>query len=176
MVSRGLGYSIKAHMPPSWAARIDIWSFTVERCLEKPIWGWGYEAARLFEPDIPEHPHNMSMQAWLELGIPGLVLLALLWGAIFWLMMSRSDGLERKKAHRDRLTEIGTPGQAVETMGLEERVRPYFIATVTVLFIINSVSYGMWRLWLYCAGALAAALLLLIVRAIKEDIRLHNLL
>ena len=66
--------------------REQIWRFAAERALEKPIFGWGLEATRampnmgeesLRGPDgkvLPNHPHNVPLQLWLDLGIPGLAL------------------------------------------------------------------------------------------------------
>ena len=66
--------------------REQIWRFGAERILEKPVLGWGF-AASYNLPDMGEvslrttakkvisnHPHNVFLQLWLELGIPGVLL------------------------------------------------------------------------------------------------------
>ena len=65
-----------------------IWSFAGERIAERPLAGWGLDAARGIpggkdpirpgETWLPLHPHNAPLQVWLELGVPGAVLFALL--------------------------------------------------------------------------------------------------
>jgi O-antigen ligase len=70
--------------------RLLIWSFTGDRVAEHPLAGWGLDASRAIpggeelirtdESWMPLHPHNAALQVWLELGVPGAVLLALLAG------------------------------------------------------------------------------------------------
>jgi len=67
-------------------ARVQIWNFTAERILERPLFGWGLDAADVMpnfgevsqlpwqEQIIPNHPHNGALQLWLELGLVGLLL------------------------------------------------------------------------------------------------------
>jgi O-antigen ligase len=72
--------------PRDVEVREQIWRFGAERILEKPILGWGF-AASYNLPDtgevslrhtskkvISNHPHNVFLQVWLELGIPGMLL------------------------------------------------------------------------------------------------------
>jgi len=93
-------------LPPSAAHRLLIWDFTITRIAERPLLGWGMEASRSVpghrdSPDaallqrfgltgtslaawiprsqlLPLHPHNGALQLWLELGLPGAMLAALL--------------------------------------------------------------------------------------------------
>lgn len=65
----------------SWAARLDIWSFTAEQTLEHPVIGWGLDASRAFQPFML-HPHSAPLQVWLELGLVGAALFAGAWFAI----------------------------------------------------------------------------------------------
>jgi O-antigen ligase len=87
--------------------RVVIWRFTIDRWVEHPIWGWGIDASRvipggnestvivvgtqnLHYQNLPLHPHNGPLQMWLELGLPGALLLAaLLWTATTSLLVSR---------------------------------------------------------------------------------------
>jgi hypothetical protein len=72
--------------PRELVVREQIWRFAAERALEKPIFGWGLEATRAI-PNYGEttllakggrilsnHPHNVPLQLWMELGLPGLAL------------------------------------------------------------------------------------------------------
>ncbi|WP_149535582.1 O-antigen ligase family protein [Siccirubricoccus phaeus] len=95
-----------AGWPPSAAHRLLIWDFVGTRIAEKPLLGWGMEASRNIPghrdsapPEVlerfglttshaatwihraellPLHPHNGALQLRLELGIPGVLLAALL--------------------------------------------------------------------------------------------------
>jgi O-antigen ligase len=97
-------------LAPSAAHRLLIWDFVGNRIAEHPLRGWGMEASRqipgakgppaaeqmarfgLDGPASPEwlrgaellplHPHNLALQLWLELGLPG----ALLGAALAWLL------------------------------------------------------------------------------------------
>jgi len=66
------------HMGTSWAARLDLWAFAAEQTLQHPIFGWGLDASRAFQPFML-HPHSAPLQVWLELGLVGAVLLAVVW-------------------------------------------------------------------------------------------------
>lgn len=89
------------HLKSSISHRLLIWSFVGDRIAEKPLFGWGLDASRAIpggkalirpgQPWLPLHPHNVPLQFWLELGIPGVVLsslvIARLWcalGALRW--------------------------------------------------------------------------------------------
>jgi O-antigen ligase len=93
-------------LPASAAHRLMIWDFTATRIAERPLSGWGMEASRaipghdlpagearlarfgLTHPGVepwlaqaqmlPLHPHNGALQLWLELGLPGAALGALM--------------------------------------------------------------------------------------------------
>lgn len=78
-----------AAMAQSHRHRVEIWSFALERIAERPLFGWGFDAARhvLGTPDgtgmfaaapMSLHAHNITLQVWLELGIGGVVLVAAL--------------------------------------------------------------------------------------------------
>ena len=68
--------------------RLLIWSFVGERIAERPLLGWGLDASRAIPGGkeeirpgltrLPLHPHNAALQVWLELGMPGALLAALL--------------------------------------------------------------------------------------------------
>ncbi|MGA9658174.1 MAG: O-antigen ligase family protein [Asticcacaulis sp.] len=174
VMRNGMAERLKTDILPSWAARIDIWSFAVERSLEKPFWGWGYEASRQFDPIIPNHPHNMSLQAWLELGIPGLLLVGGIWLCLFWVMGAQADdGPEEIRPGTDLRALDDAPAPFVET-GLGARFRPYLMAQATAYLIICMISYGLWRAWFYVLGAFAVMTAILAMKAATETLRLRN--
>ncbi|HXZ00900.1 MAG TPA: O-antigen ligase family protein [Stellaceae bacterium] len=85
-------------LPSSAIHRLAIWRFTADAIAERPLFGWGMDAARAvpggktpvdrFFPEVtiapfaevlPLHPHDAALQWRLELGLPGTLLaLALL--------------------------------------------------------------------------------------------------
>lgn len=78
LASGGLFEWASGRVGASWAARLDLWSFTAEQALRHPIFGWGLDASRAFQPFML-HPHSAALQVWLELGLVGAVLLAVIW-------------------------------------------------------------------------------------------------
>jgi hypothetical protein len=173
LMQGGLAQKIKTDLLPSWAARIDIWSFAVSRALEKPIWGWGYEASRQFDPIIPNHPHDMALQAWLELGIPGLVLLGAFWFWLYWNMSIRGE-VSEDIAPSVGLHALDAKVNAAPTEGnLAVRFRPYLMAQATCFLVIGTISYGLWRAWFYCLGAFAVMATILAIKAARESIKLR---
>ena len=101
----------------SAAHRLLIWSFVGDRIAEHPLAGWGLNSSRAIpggkdpiEPGaswLPLHPHNAPLQLWLELGVPGAVLLALL-AAYAWLALARAEWPRRfgrggRRQSRDRV-------------------------------------------------------------------------
>ena len=130
----------------SAAHRLLIWSFVGDHIAEHPLRGWGLEASRAIpggsEPIrtdqtwLPLHPHNAPLQVWLELGVPGAVLFALL-GGWFWL-----------------------------AVGSIEWPRLYAAAAcgaLTAAFVASTATYGVWQEW--WEGTLSVALFLILVMA-----------
>ena len=100
------------------AQRVQIWGFTAERILERPLFGWGFDAARNmpnfgFEPltghaaAIPLHPHNGALQILLELGYLGAAIAALFLGRLV-LALSRAP----------RITELCGLGMFMAGLGV----------------------------------------------------------
>jgi len=125
-VARSLGLHVEA--PASWAQRMDYWSHAVDFIAEHPLRGWGLDASRAFSPAIQLHPHNGSLQLWLELGAPGAIL-----AALFWLFLLRRLSRERP----DLATAAGA-------------------ASATAYLVFAAVNFGVWQEWWLALGALAA--------------------
>lgn len=132
--------------------RLGIWRFTAERIAERPLLGWGMDAARELpgakaslavimpkaelDPGalaLPLHPHNAALQWRVELGLPGTVLClaALLW--ILWRV-----GWRAPLAPAQRAAALGLAGAAL---------------------VIAMLSYGFWQSWWQSCLWLVAALL-----------------
>jgi O-antigen ligase len=139
-------------MPKNGRARVHIWNFAAERIAERPVFGWGFDAARSM-PDfgqqpyseelgdtIPLHPHNAALQVWLELGAVGVALVL----APLILALSRTDRLPPL----DRVFAQAT-----------------FAGTLTVALI----GYGIWQNQWLCTIFAAAAVMLLARPAPASD-------
>jgi len=145
-------------LPSTMVHRAYIWDFTAQRIMERPILGWGLDSSRVIPgggamvTDInpalshdvyglmelmPLHPHNAPLQLWLELGLPGAMLFAVVTGAL--------------------LVAIG--------LRIRDRLATATAATVLVVAIaLSSFSYGIWQTWWLAALWLVAALTAMLMR------------
>ena len=124
--------SLKPRLPESWADRVVIWTFASKAMSQKPVFGWGLDSSRTFgDANIPLHPHDGPLQLWLELGVPGAVLGAFIWGFVFW---------QFAKAARTQ-RQFAAAG----------------CATGTICLVIGAFSFGLWQEWWICLMALAFA-------------------
>jgi len=161
--------ALQQHVPPSWAARLEIWSYAANRALEKPMLGWGYEASREFMPIIPIHPHNMSLQAWLELGLPGLLLLAAFWFAVFWGLAPQNAEVYDAPGEKALYSLDGAYDTGLfAAPPAEQMARPYMLAAASAYFLLNAVSYGMWKGWLIGVGALTMMAGIVVIRGVQS--------
>jgi O-antigen ligase len=86
------------------------------------------------------HPHNAALQVWLELGVPGAALFALL-AAIVWRALAR----------------VGWPPLFGAAAG----------ASLTIAFLCCFATYGIWQEW--WLGTLSFSLFLVLVMARATD-------
>ncbi len=110
--------------------RVLIWSFAGDRIAERPLLGWGLDSSRAIhggldpiragESWMPLHPHNAALQIWLELGVPGVLLFALL-AALAW----RS------------LAAAAWPPFFAAAAG----------SSLTIAFVACFATYGVWQEW-----------------------------
>ena len=109
--------------------RVEIWDFTLQRIAEKPLLGWGFDAARHLEtlyPDTGEtgralmalHPHSVPLQVLLELGALGAVIAL----GLLCLIAMRLDGVSG-------------------------RARAFGQAAFVAALAIGLVAYGAWQNW-----------------------------
>ena len=141
LAADGAFYSIRPRLPPSWAARIDIWTFTAAHMGQKPLFGWGLDASRTFKA-IPLHPHDAPLQLWFELGAPGALL-----GVLVWVFVLSQFA---KAADRSRL--FAAAG----------------CATASVCFVIGAFSFSIWQEWWFCLCALGFAACVVLSRQLDS--------
>ncbi|MDA1101868.1 MAG: O-antigen ligase family protein, partial [Proteobacteria bacterium] len=126
--------------------RLHIWHFTAQRIAEAPVLGWGLDAARRIpggQTPLPGggimmglHPHNASLQVWLELG--GV-------GAVFWALLLAGLWLAAGKLP-DRAARAAATGLLLAGL------------------IVAHLSFGIWQTWWLAALAQAGVLFALAVR------------
>lgn len=127
----------------SWSSathRMFMWRFATDAIIEGPLaLGFGAGASRGFPGAaekvmwgielMPLHPHNGALQVWLELGIFGAVIFAIL-GILIYRATQHSSGAQ---------------------LGI--------YAAIMVAFISPwMLSYGIWQSWWLALGWLAAAI------------------
>jgi O-antigen ligase len=123
--------------------RIEVWQFCLEKIAQYPLLGFGFDTSHKIPggetqvllyvapdgsatsgPLMPLHPHSAPLQVCLELGIPGLCLLALLF----------------------RLAIRGIPSNMDRRS--ESRAA---VATVASGFTLAVLSFDIWQGWWLCA-------------------------
>ena len=144
-------YNIK----PSAAHRLMIYQFSSRKIFEKPVLGWGMDASRTIPggrevvwlhdcayqgraPNtlqlggaMPLHPHNASLQVWLELGAVGVAIFAGLLGTLVFRWQRES---------------LPRPG------------RPLIAGMLTSIFVVYNTDFGLWQAWLIFSLILISSL------------------
>jgi O-antigen ligase len=139
-------------LPRSGYHRLLIWRFTAARIAERPVLGWGLESSRYLpggrtlmdtaEQAMPLHPHSATMQIWVELGLGGALLLAILVG---WIL------------GRIRGAAWPRPDKAAA------------LALFASSAVTASLSYGIWQGWWVATLLLAAACAAAIIVPLRQD-------
>jgi O-antigen ligase len=132
--------------------RLLIWSFIGDHIAERPLLGWGLDAARAIpggkeeirpgQNRLPLHPHNAALQLWVELGLPGALLFALLLG---WLWL--------------RIAEAPWPTLYAAAAGGS-------LATATA---VAFAGWGIWQEWWVGTLAMTAFAILTMARTATAD-------
>lgn len=109
-------------------ARMEIWDYVSRYAMQNPLYGFGVEATRQVtdfgSAEIYQkgkstlHPHNYTLQLWMEFGAVGVVLGG---GLIGWLMLQ------------------------IQIMPLAQARMA--LATLFATLSVASMSYGLWQGW-----------------------------
>ena len=140
---------------PSAAHRLMIYEYSSRSIFQRPILGWGMDASRSIpgggeEAQIiictdktglpktrnigelmPLHPHNASLQVWLELGAVGVVIFV---------------GLLSVLIVRWQRSYAAVDG------------RPLIASLFGVIFLVYNISFGLWQGWLIFALIMLCAI------------------
>ncbi|NQV60556.1 MAG: O-antigen ligase family protein [Alphaproteobacteria bacterium] len=126
--------------------RLYIWHFAATRIADAPVLGWGLDASRRIpggDTELPGggkmmslHPHNASLQIWLELGGVGAVLWALFLAGL-WLHAGRLP----RRSERAAATGLLLAG-----------------------LIVAHLSFGIWQTWWLVALAQSGIIFALALR------------
>jgi hypothetical protein len=125
----GVYVPLQNSLQKSWALRMEYWSNAVDLAGPDRLRGLGLDASRTFPDLLSLHPHNGSLQMWLELGLPGALLAALFWG----LSLRRLSG---------PVSGWAAPATAAATF---------------VYLLFGAVNFGLWQEWWIALGAMVAA-------------------
>ncbi len=112
----------------SVGARLDVWIAVAHKTMEAPLFGHGIEATRSITDWANEflyfggrkvpHPHNGILQIWIELGLVGAMLVALIWVTLTrWI---------------DRFVREDQPA---------------LFALSACFLVITGISHGLWQSW-----------------------------
>lgn len=123
MIAQG-GWFPTSYMP----ARLQIWDFVSRRALESPLWGFGADATEMikdFDSQGPYwhtrevlHPHNFAVEIWIEFGILGAALGALLLADILYYLRRMDPATSRA-----------------------------LLAALVICLSVASTGYGLWQSW-----------------------------
>lgn len=131
-------------LPNSFFHRVYIWAFVAGKIAEKPLFGWGLSSSRNIPggnvdhfipmkskdgtltvnvekmPLLPLHPHNGALQVWLELGLPGILMLC---GLILYL------------------------SRQIDTRIASKTLATLCVAQMFCTFLTAESAYGLWQSW-----------------------------
>ena len=133
--------NIKNKIDKKVSHRLIIWSHSSDKIFNKVFLGYGVSSSRKFGelekiefidireekkfkfilPSIPLHPHNNTIQIWLELGMLGIISFYSFLIFIWYSTVFRSN-----------LSDIQTA---------------FISGSIFCVFIINQISYGLWQSW-----------------------------
>jgi O-antigen ligase len=146
------GWHMAHWLPNSARARVIIWEYTAERVLEAPWLGIGADSTEALEHKAtaiqPEgyvypretgpHAHDVFLQAWYELGVVGVILLACVGVAL-----------------------------ALRIKLLPFRAQPFAAAGFAAFATSIAFAWSIWQSWMLCAAGLLLLYLLMAAYSLK---------
>jgi O-antigen ligase len=129
--------------------RVQLWQAALELIREQPLLGIGldnflYRYAALLPPTLGmepnlSHPHNLVLQAWLQLGLLGVVALGWLLAAI---VRSLGPHLGATAAPTHRALAVGALGSMVDFVAHGLVDNSYFLVDMAMIFWLTSAVAG----------------------------------
>jgi O-antigen ligase len=129
--------------------RVQLWQAALELIREQPLLGIGldnflYRYAALLPPTLGmepnlSHPHNLVLQAWLQLGLLGVVALGWLLAAI---VRSLGPLLGATAAPTHRALAVGALGSMVDFVAHGLVDNSYFLVDMAMIFWLTSAVAG----------------------------------
>ena len=109
--------------------RTEIWAFVMDYAMQNPLYGFGIEATK-YVPEFKHdyvfhhqktilHPHNFSVQIWIEFGVLG----AIIFSCLFAYILQKISTLNHH--HNRKITTT----------------------TFLTLLLFASMTYGLWQSW-----------------------------
>lgn len=160
MLANSAGLDKNVSLPLSARARIELWHYSATEIVKHPVRGIGVDATRFIDEQVKpsarkagqifgdrpgQHSHNVYMQAWLELGAIGVVLL-LAAGLMLWRAILR----------------LPAPAQ------------PFAMAAFTSAMVIGAFTWGLWQEWYLGLFGLSLALTALGAPFAQAAVRAHR--
>lgn len=109
--------------------RVEIWNFVMNYAMENPLYGFGIEATRYVvafahehihhKSDTVLHPHNFSVQIWMEFGFIGICVASM----VVFLICKK-------------IADVGHISD-----------KKNFMTIFLLIILVGSVAYGMWQSW-----------------------------
>jgi O-antigen ligase len=132
--------------------RLAIWKRVIEVIQQNPMTGHGLGVFRTMDEIIPSgefagrllapnHPHNMALQIWVELGVFGAAIFALMVILISFRLPEPS--------------KLGVPG--------------FLAAALAGQFVAISLSFDLWNDWLWACAGILATLFVVMARTEADD-------
>ena len=139
-------------IPASWQHRAEIWDYLSYRIMEHPWFGWGLGTTKFLDFQNPNgalytfavknapHPHNVVIQLWVELGLPGLVL-----GIAFALLTLR------------------------QASKLSPHIAPFAFGAWIAALCLSLTAFNFWTDSMFSAFALTGFAFAMLDRRLKEE-------
>ncbi|MBW8882816.1 MAG: hypothetical protein JF615_15760, partial [Asticcacaulis sp.] len=98
--------------------------------------------------------------------------LAAMWAVIFW-QVGPKEGY-RVAVETQGMRELDAAPDAEQALTVHQRALPYILALGTAYYVVNTISFGLWRAWYYSLGALVVGVTILVIKAVDTQMKLRT--
>ena len=134
-------------------ARLEIWDFVSRYAINSPLYGHGIEATRVIEDfdtkmlyeneQMILHPHNFSVQIWIEFGVAGISIAGLFFSHLIS-QIYKSGRIFGKNSHH------------------------VYLPTLCATIAVSATGYGLWQGWWLGCFMLLLSLSTIAVRSLPS--------